>query len=63
MNHEVLPYLADHVIEGVNLLPGACMIELALALANETGNALTLENVQLVGMLKFGAFAHCANGI
>ncbi len=51
MNHEVLPYLADHVIEGVNLLPGACMIELALALANETGNALTLENVQFVGML------------
>ncbi|TDD58603.1 type I polyketide synthase [Kribbella antibiotica] len=44
----VLPYLADHRIQGTTLVPGAAMIEMALAAAHEVygDDCYTVENLE-----------------
>ena len=48
VNTRVLPYLADHRIQGTVLVPGAAMVEMALAAAHETYGAgcYTVENLE-----------------
>jgi acyl transferase domain-containing protein/NADPH:quinone reductase-like Zn-dependent oxidoreductase/acyl carrier protein len=47
----LLPYLKDHVVGGLNILPGACVVEVGLALAAQNELPTALEDVQLVEML------------
>src|SRR5262249_29866441 len=48
VNGRVLPYLADHRIQGTTLVPGAALIEMALAAAREVygDGCFAVENLE-----------------